>query len=113
MAIHDLFSKRRKRERGQVPDVFKYDDVPKELRAQIIHILMEAFGDDQTSLDSHSEKLYAEIRAALAREYGAFSLTNRKEPREDFFQFILTERGAERVLDAVELSCRVLLNLPM
>ena len=33
MAIFDLFSKRQKALRGDVPDVYTYDDLPNSLRA--------------------------------------------------------------------------------
>lgn len=38
MGMFDLFSKRQKRLRGEVPDVFVYDKVPPGLRVQIVHI---------------------------------------------------------------------------
>jgi len=45
MTIFDLFSKRQKRSRGEVPDVYQYETIPTELRVQIIHIIRDAFGD--------------------------------------------------------------------
>lgn len=38
MAVFDLFSKRRKRERGEGPDVYIYDQIPEPLKVQIVHI---------------------------------------------------------------------------
>ena len=43
MPITDIFSKRQKRIRGEVPDVYQYETIPRELRAQVIHILNGAF----------------------------------------------------------------------
>ena len=37
MAIFDIFLKRKRRARGEASDVFRYDDIPRQLR---VHILM-------------------------------------------------------------------------
>ncbi len=34
--ITDIYSKRQKRLRGEFPDVYQYEDIPNELRNQII-----------------------------------------------------------------------------
>lgn len=38
MKIYELFSKRQKRLRGEVPDVYQYETIPPELRVQVVHI---------------------------------------------------------------------------
>ena len=40
----DLYSYRKKVAEGDTPDVFTYDNLPKPLRIQIIHIWREAIG---------------------------------------------------------------------
>jgi hypothetical protein len=52
MPIYDLFSKRRKRVTGDVPDVYSYDQIPQNLRAQIIHIWGDALGNPARVSDS-------------------------------------------------------------
>lgn len=47
MAIFDLFSKRQKRIRGDVPDVYSYDDLPGPLRVQIVHIWTDTLGNGE------------------------------------------------------------------
>jgi len=42
MAIFDLFSKRQRRLRGDIPDIYTYDDLPNELRVQIVYIWLDA-----------------------------------------------------------------------
>lgn len=42
MSVFEIFSKRQKRERGEVPDVYQYEDIPQPLRVQIVHILRDA-----------------------------------------------------------------------
>lgn len=41
MGIVDLFSKSQRRERGEIPDVYVYDIIPRELRVQIVHIVQD------------------------------------------------------------------------
>lgn len=45
--IFDLFSKRQKKLRGDVPDVYVYDNIPNALRVQIIHIWSDSFSRSQ------------------------------------------------------------------
>ena len=44
MPINDIFSKRQKRIRGEVPDVYQYETIPRELRVQAFHIMNRVFG---------------------------------------------------------------------
>lgn len=39
MAISNIYSKRQKKLRGEISDVYSYDKIPKELRIQIMHII--------------------------------------------------------------------------
>ena len=45
MAIYNLFSKRQKTLKGDMPDIYTYDDLPKALRVQIVHIWHDALGN--------------------------------------------------------------------
>ncbi|WP_224369305.1 STM4504/CBY_0614 family protein [Hyalangium versicolor] len=73
MPIYDLFSKRKRRaERGDVPDVYSYDTVPEQLRVQVIHLWKEGFGKSYEG--SFAFKVYKGIRDLLCREYGLFRL---------------------------------------
>lgn len=74
MGILELFSKRQKRLRGEVPDIFVYDRIPEPLRVQTIHIWRDAIGEDDTYYN-HASDLYKELHNILCREYGTFSLT--------------------------------------
>jgi hypothetical protein len=73
MTVFDLFSKRQKRSRGEVPDVYQYETLPNQLRVQIVHIIRDAFGD---LYDYHGTEHgdFKFIHEALCREYGVFSL---------------------------------------
>ncbi len=106
MAIIELFSKRRMRERGEFPDVYEYDSIPKTLRIQILHLIGEIYSQGNRFTDS-ARTVFHEIEQALSREYGQFKLSSgHKEGFESLSEFILNEADPERVLDAVELVFR-------
>lgn len=108
MAVLDIFSKRQKRIRGEVPEVYKYDRLPNSFRVQVIHILEEVLGTLR-GRDSFSEvaKTYDLIAGKLCREYGVFRLPSDSDPDnrfEELANFVLQEQDVERVVDAIELS---------
>ena len=102
MPIFDLFSKRQKRLRGEMPDVYVYDDLPPPLRVQIVHIWKD------------TTQHYKFIVDTLCREYGVFVLADMSSPvytgirdyQAEFFKFFLEEENCEKALDAIELSFR-------
>jgi len=109
MPIYDLFSKRQKRLRGDVPEVFVYDEIPGPLRVQIADIIQDAIGDGVPGCCS--ERDYAALVKILRREYGVHRLEGsniliNEEPRVEFLNFILTVDSTEQVIDAVELAMR-------
>ena len=108
MAIFDLFSKRQKRLRGEVPDVYQYEKLPAELRAQIFHIWGDCFGDRGKERD-HAFETFKSMHLILCREYGLFNLKkNAITGREAMEYFLLTNEDTEKVLDVIELSFRVI-----
>ena len=120
MPIFDIFSKRQKKLRGEVPDVYIYDDLPKPLRVQIIQIWRYVIDIEVSQLyssfshqDAHN--FYDFLVKTLRHEYGVFCLTNsegeyrEKGPQEELEEFFLTVEEVERALDVVELSC-ILIN---
>lgn len=99
MGIFDLFSKRQKRARGEVPDIYVYDKVPHELRVQIVHIIEDVFGNDNSAA-----QLYNLIKKTLCKEYGRFELIEAPESdAHSLFNFFLQEKTTERALNVVEL----------
>lgn len=113
MAIFDLFSKRQKKLRGDVPDVYVYDALPETLRTQIIHIWLDTLGRSNQDYNGEVEKAYSFIVNTLCREYGLFKLPGARDYGgrdyiEELANFLLLEQNIERTLDAVELSFRVI-----
>ena len=108
MGIFDLFSKRQKRDRGEVPDVFLYNEVPKKLRVQIVHIIGDTLGEDRYS-SNYAKNAYQFINDTLCREYGLFKLTEYpNSTQESVFNFFLSCDDYERALDVIELSFKTI-----
>ncbi|MDE2645159.1 MAG: hypothetical protein OXI05_04900, partial [Bacteroidota bacterium] len=61
MALLDIYSKRRKRLKAKLPDVYQYDKLPEPFRVKVVHILsdvfLEAWGQVYTKLNSARPKI--------------------------------------------------------
>jgi len=105
MTIHDLFSKRQKRARGEALDVYQYKEIPDSLRVQIVHIWQDVLGDRTAFHYSGARDAYQYLHDALCREYGVFQLQERaRDPFEAVANLFLQTDDAEKVIDIVELS---------
>lgn len=104
MPVIDLYSKRRKRQLGQEPDVYTYEDFTSNLRAQICYVIDDVLGIQDRS---EQERNYGSICEVLRREYGVYKLVTglhaRASVMDELGQFISFERDIDRVLDAIEL----------
>jgi hypothetical protein len=109
MAVVDLFSKRQKRLRGEVPDIYIYDDLPQKLRVQIVHIIRDAFGVVRSDGDRPS-KVYRLVNDTLCRELGVFKLNDHTtRDGTSVFTFFLKQESVEQALDVVELCFRIII----
>ena len=113
MSIFDLFSKRQKKLPGEVPHVYTYDKIPQPLKVQIVHIWRDTLGDvGQYHQERRVYDCYKCIVETLCREYGVFKLPGAEEYSDrnyfvELANFLLQEQNAEKALDAIELSLRV------
>lgn len=114
MAIFDLFSKRQKKLRGDMPDVYTYDQLPDALRVQIIHIWSDVLGNDSDYHNYPPVKFtYELIVNPLCREYGLFQLPTadkygNRNYLNELANYLLQENDVEKQLDVVELSFKVI-----
>lgn len=115
MGVFDIFSERQKKLRGEVPDVYTYDNIPQPLKVQIVHIWNDTVGSQRACADSLSgtRRAYRFIVETLCREYGVFLLGGKETYGErnyclDPDNFLLAERDPEKALDAIELSFRAI-----
>lgn len=112
MAILDIFSKRKAREKGEVPDVYKYDVIPQRLRVQCMHVFRDVLKIPDVSWASEEHReAYRTLVGGLRKEYGVFALSEAakydiENYPKDFYAF-LAEAPTERFIDAVELGMNV------
>jgi|SRR5882672_1372744 len=112
----DIYSKRQKKLRGQIPDVYIYDEIPQPLRVQIVHIWKDAFGNIHRpdKVVSQAGPAYQSIYKILCHEYGVFHLNNEHELKIGTFSgylsalsdFFVSVQETEKALDVIELSFR-------
>lgn len=116
MGTLDIFSKRQKKLRGDVPDVYTYDRIPQPLKVQIVHIWRDTLGNEQDYRGHYTDvfQAYKFIVNALCREYGELSLpTGKKEYGnrhylEELTNYLLHQDDSDKALDAIELSFQVI-----
>ncbi len=117
MVIFETYWKRQKKLRGELPDVYTYDEIPDALRVQIVQITMEAIGDKNSYYTSrYSDNIqhaYKKIVVILQKELGVFRLPHLSNHYEDCLaielgEYILREQSVEHILSAIEIICHVI-----
>ena len=104
MAIRDLFSKRQRVIRGEMPDVYQCKSIPNKLRVQIVHIIRDAVGQDKYG-DKYVPAFYKDIHSTLCREYGMLTLKNYNENDDKaVLNYFLATEDYEQAIDIIELS---------
>lgn len=111
MAIFNLYSKRRKAERGDVPEVYIYDKFPQAFKVQVVHIMRSALGEGIQRQNPHD--VYTQMAKILCREYGIFELPATQQyshstAEYNFQESFLIEKDAEKLLDYIELCFRAI-----
>lgn len=112
MGITDLFSKRQKVQRGEVTDVYRYDQLSQKLKNQIIHIIRDTIGTTTKLAIIHGSKrtfsgaVYDAIRDILIKEYGTFNLAGQPEAINDIIARFENESDIEICLDIIEITFR-------
>lgn len=106
----ELFSKRQKRLRGEAPDVYSYDELPKELRIQTIKAWDKVFESlawksfSNGCIKARPLDFFGKIREVLTEEYGCFILAKDARNAEDeITEFFLDTANVEKCLDVIEL----------
>jgi len=109
MAVFELYSKRKKaREEAGKPQLLKYDELPTELRVQVIHIWREAIGPCEYygGTETRSWQRWEYMRNVMRRELGRFALAEYAEhPREECERFLLSpDTNVDEALGIIELT---------
>lgn len=104
--IYELYSKRLKKEHGEVSDVYQYDEIPDKLRRQIVMILDKVFPVYECN------NVWTQIRAIMCREMGVFHLIEEEvgTDEDECINYILEHEDTDEVLDIIELSFRIFLE---
>jgi hypothetical protein len=109
MPIFNLFSKRQRALKEKPIDILIYNNIPNQLRVQVIHILNDAYGSSYQN--EYQEKAFKMINDILCREYGIFRLNDRHSFQESVYEFILQETIIDKVLDGFEVCFKYLDNV--
>jgi len=108
VGVLDLFSKRQKQFRGEMPEVYQYETIPNPLRVQIVHIVRDAIGKNRYGND-YCGRAFKYIHDSLCREYGLFRLDERAtEYSEAVINFFLSCPELEKSMDVIELFFQVI-----
>ena len=107
MAVVDLYSKRKERERNGVSDVYTYDTFSPSFRVQLSMMIEDLLGDIYAVRNDRMPiAVYAAIVQTLKKEYGIRNLSSsvhHQNAYEELHFFLSTEPEVDRCLDAVEL----------
>lgn len=104
--IHDLYSKRQRRQRGEMPDVFQYDTLPEALRKQLCMLFQHTLGTSETDNRDLATQVYNRILGALAEEWARPELLPERfdfHPERLLLEAFVQEPDNERALDVIEL----------
>ena len=112
MAIIDLYSKRQKRLRGEVPDVYVYNKLPTEFRVQVVHIWDDALGKPR-QVSPSVDRLFRQMTELICREYGVFTLSESGEQNDPYelTNFFLKTKEVEKAIDVLEITFRGIDNV--
>lgn len=102
MSRFDLYSKRQKRSKGEVPEVYIYDSIPYDLRVKIVFIIRDLIGRGKYD-NSRTEGAYKTIHNLLCREYGKFVLNDYSSYEQKVVNFLLETQNTDEALDIIEL----------
>lgn len=113
MAIYDLFHKRQKKLRGEYPDIYQYDELPIDLRVQIVHIWRESIGQDYADAwgnASTNRPYLKKCYEILCKELALFKLNKDDSSDEKYIiylesisKYFLEQQDIEKALSIVEL----------
>ncbi|WP_460158476.1 STM4504/CBY_0614 family protein [Pseudomonas sp. S3_E11] len=106
MAIIDLYSKRQRRSRGEVSDVYTYDRFLSPFRTQLSFMIQDLLGNENDYIRHYQPReAYTEIVGILRKEYGQRSISKiqQREAFSELHHFLQEEPDVERCLDAIEL----------
>lgn len=105
IGVTDLFFKRAKKERGELPDIYQYDKLPEKLKIQIVHIWKGSIGEDYSDIyvSSDNIKYYKNVYNILCKELGVFQLGVGDTYFQQIGNYFLEDDDVEISLSIIEL----------
>lgn len=103
----DLFSKRNNPVRHEI---YKFDELPTQLRVQILHIWNSCLGNYNENSSQLIERAYKDMSNIICREHGLLNLVDSFRRNSAYNQcqsFLLDEKDVLKVLDIIEVSMKV------
>lgn len=99
MRVIDTFAKRMMRARNAgKPVIYKYDELPREFRMQVVHILRDLSNEIHLA-DWH------QIHNAFAKEMGVLDIVDEGgDPEYQCLTFIIGSRDIEQILSLIEVA---------
>jgi len=118
MSDYELPSRRIKRDAGELPETFIYDEVPMPLRQQVIEIMermTKPISPGHMTMKQVISRIYSGVNETLKYEYGLPELSKRfrDSPGRAIFEFLLHEADWQQTLDVIELFFRGLEGYPI
>ena len=114
MGIFETFSKRQKKAKGEIPEVYQYDHIPEAFRVQVAHIWKDALGEYRETYSPHeasTNEMWKKMHDILAREKGRFRLHDLGHNHYETCRAYLLHEERTDVLDIIELTFRILENM--
>lgn len=115
MAIHEIYSKRKRNLSGQISEVYIYDNLPKELRNQIVFVIKDLLGS--VVAQRHRSDICTYVANSIAREWGQANLIRHHElfsSEDQLSEAILKDPDPDHCLDIIEFlfnfSCNSIAN---
>ncbi len=105
IGVTNLFFKRAKKERGELPDIYQYDKLPEKLKIQIVHIWKGSIGEDYSNIYDSSDniKYYENVYNILCKELGVFQLGVGNTYFQQIGNYFLKDDDVEISLSIIEL----------
>lgn len=105
IGVTNLFFKRAKKERGELPDIYQYDELPEKLKIQIVHIWKGSIGEDYSNIYDSSDNIeyYKNVYNILCKELGVFRLGVGGTYFEKIVDYFLKDDDVEISLSIIEL----------
>ena len=102
-----MFSNIQRKLRGEDWDVYRYDELPNELRVQIVQIWTATFGEVDWYVGQPPSEVYLQIAQVLRHENGVFQLPSEGSfhvtPIPEIANYFLELEDVEKALDVVQV----------